>query len=103
MRTLLKAAFAFGRFNTRFHNLFQMQCDRQLSTNQVTKCPYEREKIRKEFDENGYTILRKVITGKVLEEVQRHVDWLLERYPDVPPEHLHHPILRRGGLTTAFN
>lgn len=58
----------------------------------------DREEMMEKFNENGYIVLRKVITGQLMHEMQRHVDWLLEKYPDIPPEHLHHPIMRRGCL-----
>eukprot|EP00118_Oscarella_pearsei_P006165 m.28008 g.28008 ORF g.28008 m.28008 type:complete len:340 (+) comp30527_c0_seq4:104-1123(+) len=48
----------------------------------------------KKFHDDGYVILRNVIDESLQREVQAHVEWILHKYPEFPPEHLHHPILR---------
>ena len=51
------------------------------------------EKLKKEYDENGYAIVRSVIDPELVSEVENHVHWLSEKYPDTRPEAFHHNLL----------
>lgn len=44
--------------------------------------------IKVQYDEDGYTIVRGVIDENLVEEARAHVEWLIEKNPDVPPEGL---------------
>lgn len=51
-----------------------------------------------EYRENGFAIIRDVLPSNLLEEARSHVDWLAAKYPDLPPEHLHHPLVRNDAF-----
>ena len=51
------------------------------------------EKVKKEYDKNGYAIVRSVIDPELVSEVENHVHWLSEKYPDTRPEAFHHNLL----------
>ena len=44
---------------------------------------------RAQYERDGYYIFRDVIDVGLVEETRRHVEWLLERHPDLRPEQLH--------------
>ena len=50
-------------------------------------------RIRREFDRDGYVVFRDVIEEGLVEEVRRHVDWLMAKHPDLRPEHLGHTLM----------
>ncbi|MEI5103110.1 phytanoyl-CoA dioxygenase family protein [Streptomyces sp. PmtG] len=56
------------------------------------------EKAQAEYAEQGFSIIRNVIPQDVLEEVRAHVDWLTRKYPDLRPEHFHHPLIRNDAF-----
>ena len=45
------------------------------------------------YQENGYAIIPDVIDSNLVEEVQNHVMWLQNKYPDIRPEAFHHDLL----------
>ncbi len=47
-----------------------------------------------QYIDDGYVVLRDVIDADLAGEMSEHVDWLVKKYPDIPPEHLHHTIMR---------
>ncbi|MFZ0390350.1 MAG: phytanoyl-CoA dioxygenase family protein [Calditrichia bacterium] len=49
--------------------------------------------IRREFDKNGYVIVRNVLDEELVSEMRDHVNWLLEKHPDTRPEQLHHTLI----------
>jgi phytanoyl-CoA hydroxylase len=49
---------------------------------------------KKEFEENGFTIFRKVIDQELLVEANQHIEFLAEKYKGLRPEHYHHPLIR---------
>lgn len=49
---------------------------------------------RSRYSEEGYVIFRDVLDPELLAEANRHVDWLLERNPDLQPEDLGHELAR---------
>lgn len=52
------------------------------------------EKAATEYAEQGFSIIRNVVPSELLDEARAHVDWLTRKYPDLRPEHLHHPLIR---------
>jgi ectoine hydroxylase-related dioxygenase (phytanoyl-CoA dioxygenase family) len=56
------------------------------------------EKAAAEYAEQGFSIIRNVVPPDLLEEVRAHVDWLTRKYPDLRPEHLHHPLIRNDAF-----
>ena len=56
------------------------------------------EKARTEYEERGFSIIRNVISADLLEETKSHVAWLTDRYPELRPEHLHHPLIRNDAF-----
>jgi len=52
------------------------------------------EGIRNEYETKGYAILRNVIDKDLIAEADRHIAWLAKKYPDLRPEHYHHPLMR---------
>lgn len=51
-----------------------------------------------EYAEQGFSIIRGVVPPEVLDEVRLHVDWLTAKYPDLRPEHFHHPLIRNDAF-----
>jgi ectoine hydroxylase-related dioxygenase (phytanoyl-CoA dioxygenase family) len=51
-----------------------------------------------QYAKNGYAIIRDVVPESLLEEVRTHVEWLIEKYPELRPEHLHHPLIRNDAF-----
>ena len=49
--------------------------------------------LKKEYDINGYAIVRNVIGPELVFEVENHVHWLSKKYPDTRPEAFHHNLL----------
>ncbi|WP_309095406.1 phytanoyl-CoA dioxygenase family protein [Streptomyces sp.] len=56
------------------------------------------EKAAAEYAEQGFSIIRGVVPRDLLDEVRAHVDWLTGKYPDLRPEHLHHPLIRNDAF-----
>ncbi|MEU0438110.1 hypothetical protein ABZ153_42360 [Streptomyces sp. NPDC006290] len=56
------------------------------------------EKAAAEYAEQGFSIIRNVVPQDLLEEVSAHVDWLTRKYPDLRPEHFHHPLIRNDAF-----
>ncbi|MET7437477.1 phytanoyl-CoA dioxygenase family protein [Streptomyces sp. NPDC004082] len=56
------------------------------------------EKAAAEYAEQGFSIIRNVVPKDLLEEVHAHVDWLTRKYPDLRPEHFHHPLIRNDAF-----
>jgi ectoine hydroxylase-related dioxygenase (phytanoyl-CoA dioxygenase family) len=56
------------------------------------------EKAAAEYAEQGFSIIRDVVPPEVLEDVRAHVDWLTRKYPDLRPEHFHHPLIRNDAF-----
>ena len=44
--------------------------------------------IKQAFDREGYAIVRNVIDAGLVEEARAHIDWLLQKHPDLRPEQL---------------
>ena len=52
------------------------------------------EKIKEQFDRDGYIIFHDVIDSQLIEEANQHIAWLLKKFPDLPPEKLNFPCMR---------
>ena len=50
--------------------------------------------IAQQLDTAGFFILRNVLDAELIREADEHVRWLIQKYPDLRPEHLHHPLIR---------
>ncbi len=49
--------------------------------------------MKKEYDQNGYSIIRNIIDSKLAEEIVEHVKWLKNKNPNIRPEAFHHHML----------
>ena len=47
-----------------------------------------------QYHRDGYVIIRDVIDDRLIKECQQHIDFLQKKYPSIPGEHFHHPIMR---------
>ncbi|MEE2658234.1 MAG: phytanoyl-CoA dioxygenase family protein [Candidatus Latescibacterota bacterium] len=50
-------------------------------------------KERQSYDREGYAIYDGVVAAELVQEARDHVVWLLERNPELRPEHLHHNLM----------
>ena len=55
--------------------------------------PMEQKQLRKQYQEDGYLIFKKVLDINLLQETSNHVDWLMEKNPDLRPENLGHFLM----------
>ncbi len=46
-----------------------------------------------QVEQDGYVILRGVLDDELIGEAQAHIDWLIERHPDLRPEQLDHQLM----------
>ena len=49
--------------------------------------------LREQFDRDGYAIYENVIDADLMREASDHVDWLLQKNPDLRPEQLHNNLM----------
>ena len=49
--------------------------------------------LKKEYDKNGFVIIRNIIDPDLVLELENHVYWLCEKYPNIHPEAFHHDLL----------
>ena len=54
---------------------------------------HECDQIRQQYERDGYAIFRDVIDLGLIQETSSHVGWLLEKHPELRPEHLHHHLV----------
>lgn len=52
----------------------------------------------KQYTKDGFVVLKDVIDQDLIEEARQHVEWLIKKYPDLRPEHLHHPLVRNDAF-----
>ncbi|MER5951010.1 phytanoyl-CoA dioxygenase family protein [Streptomyces sp. NPDC001904] len=56
------------------------------------------EQAAAEYEEHGFAIIRNVIPEGLLDEARAHVAWLTAKYPELRPEHFHHPLIRNDAF-----
>ncbi|WP_305783555.1 phytanoyl-CoA dioxygenase family protein [Symbioplanes lichenis] len=56
------------------------------------------EKAAQDYATQGFAIIRNVVPPDLLEETRSHVEWLSRKYPDLRPEHFHHPLIRNDAF-----
>ena len=49
--------------------------------------------LKKNYDRDGYAIVRNVIDPGLVMEIENHIKWLSEKYPKTRPEAFHHDML----------
>jgi len=49
--------------------------------------------LKKDYDKNGFVIVRNVIDHNLVLELENHVHWLSKKYPNIHPEAFHHDLL----------
>ena len=54
------------------------------------------------YDRDGFVIVRNVLPADLIQEVDRHIDWLIERHPDLPPESLGHWLIADDPFWVRF-
>ena len=47
-----------------------------------------------QYDRDGFVIIRNVIDEGLINECQQHMEFLQKKYPTIPTEHFHHPMMR---------
>jgi phytanoyl-CoA hydroxylase len=58
----------------------------------------DRAEVVRHFETHGFAVIRNVIDPELISEADQHVRWLIARYPQLRPEHLHHPLIRRDAF-----
>ncbi|MBI4557693.1 MAG: phytanoyl-CoA dioxygenase family protein [Candidatus Hydrogenedentes bacterium] len=48
---------------------------------------------RRQFERDGYVVFSNVLDADLIQEARDHVAWLLQKHPDLRPEHLHHTLM----------
>ncbi|WP_405163069.1 phytanoyl-CoA dioxygenase family protein [Nocardia sp. NBC_01499] len=59
---------------------------------------FDAETIVREYETNGFAIIRDVLDTELIEEGRSHVEWLGRRYPHLRPEEYHHPLMRNDAF-----
>lgn len=54
----------------------------------------ENTRLVEQYNRDGFIVLRNVLDPQLIDECRQHVDFLLKKFPSIPQEHLHHPIMR---------
>lgn len=49
--------------------------------------------LQRQYNENGYAIVRNAVDAELARETAEHVHWLAKKHPDTRPERLHHNML----------
>jgi ectoine hydroxylase-related dioxygenase (phytanoyl-CoA dioxygenase family) len=55
--------------------------------------PDELKSLKERYNRDGYVVVKKVLDPALIEEMRRHINWLLEKNPHVRPEQLHHTLM----------
>ena len=62
-----------------------------MNSTTVAEFPYPNlHGLRAAYDEEGYAIVRRVLDADLLAEANRHIDWLIDKHPDLKTESLGH-------------
>ena len=54
--------------------------------------------LKAQYEEDGYVIVRNVLDIDLIKEAQGHIDWLLEKNPDLRPEQLGHHLITQDAF-----
>ena len=54
--------------------------------------------VKEQYERNGYAIIRNVLDKELIQEASAHVDWLIRKYPDTPPEHFHSDLVEHDAF-----
>jgi phytanoyl-CoA hydroxylase len=49
--------------------------------------------IKQKYERDGYAIFQDVLDPDLIREASDHINWLLEKHPELRPEHLHHRLV----------
>ena len=63
---------------------------------------HEMRGLREAFQRDGYAIVRNVLDADFVSELDRHIDWLIERHPELPPETLGHWLIADDAFWVRF-
>ncbi len=55
-----------------------------------------------DYDRDGYAIIRNVLDAELVQELNRHVDWLMEKHPELRPEGLGHTLIAQDPFWVRF-
>ncbi|MCZ6678520.1 MAG: phytanoyl-CoA dioxygenase family protein [Candidatus Poribacteria bacterium] len=58
--------------------------------------------IRAAYDRDGCVVVRNVLEADLVEELDRHIDWLIERHPELRPERLGHWLVAKDPFWVRF-
>jgi ectoine hydroxylase-related dioxygenase (phytanoyl-CoA dioxygenase family) len=53
---------------------------------------------KEQYDRDGYVIFRNVLDKDLMAEANDHIDWLLERHPELRPEQLGHTLMTKDAF-----
>lgn len=56
------------------------------------------DEIIEQYETDGYAVVRNVIDADLIGEAREHIEWLQNRYPQLRPEELHHPLIRNDAF-----
>ena len=58
--------------------------------------------IAEAYERDGFVIVRKVLDANLLAELGQHIDWLIERHPELEPEGLGHHLIAEDPFWVRF-
>ena len=58
--------------------------------------------IAEAYERDGFVIVRKVLDANLLSELGQHIDWLIERHPELEPEGLGHHLIAEDPFWVRF-
>jgi phytanoyl-CoA hydroxylase len=71
------------------HSLFEASKDKEAFRGKI-----DRAAVLAAYERDGYYVFRNAIDSALVSEMRDHTAWLIRKYPDLRPEHFHHPLLR---------
>jgi phytanoyl-CoA hydroxylase len=72
-----------------------------MNTEREKSGPAWREQLQ-QYEKDGFAIFRNVLDAELLGEANEHVEWLKRKYPELRPEHFHHPLMRDDAFWVRF-
>jgi len=58
--------------------------------------------IKEAYDQDGCVVVRNVLDPMLVRELDQHIDWLIERHPDLRPERLGHWLVAKDPFWIRF-